>query len=101
MLVYVASKRSKEMFWVCVCVFFWDFGYAWMSMCYYDDIAYSARAVSLFAVSIYMVFAVKYIIEVTGFHKRESNIAISIIFILSLASMFLFKASIKFCDFAL
>ena len=43
-------QKSKEMFWVCVCVLFWDFGYAWMSLCYNSDFAYVPRAIALISI---------------------------------------------------
>ena len=50
------SRASKEMYMVCISVFFWDFGYAWMSLCYDSDFAYVPRAIALSAVAFYMFF---------------------------------------------
>lgn len=69
-----SSTRGWNMFMVCWAVFFWNFGYAWMGMCYDEDFAYIARAISLLAVSVYMLFIIKYISGVTNFHSRINNI---------------------------
>ena len=40
---YLENKKSKsgrKMFGICICVFLWNAGYAWMSMCHYDDFAF-------------------------------------------------------------
>lgn len=74
---YRESKRSTSsrlMFLVTVCVFLWDFGYAWMSLCFNDDFAYVARAVALLAVSLYMFFILRYVGLVTGFSKVKLSI---------------------------
>lgn len=65
------SKSSIYMFWVCVCVFCWDFGYAWMSLCFEDDFAYVARAIALLAVTYYVFFILKYVAEITEYPKKR------------------------------
>ena len=75
------NKKSKidiQMFLVCICVFVWDFGYAWMSMCYDDDFAYIPRAAALLAVYMYMVFIVRYLCAIVDYPAVKMHIMLSI-----------------------
>ena len=78
------SKSGKEMFWVCVCVFVWDMGYAWMSLCFHDDFAYVPRALALLAVTFYMVFILRYVAVVTDYPRKKINLFLAVITVISL-----------------
>ena len=79
-----ASKATRTMYYVCISVFFWDFGYAWMSLCYDNDFAYVARAIALLAINCYMVFALRYVAFVTNFPFKILNIFLGIFATLSM-----------------
>ena len=68
------SKSDLQMFFVCICVFVWDFGYAWMSMCYDSDFAYIPRAAALLAVYLYMVFIIGYLSEIVNYPRVKQFI---------------------------
>lgn len=68
------SKSGKLMYGICTSVFFWDFGYAWMSVCHNDDFAYIPRAIALFSIITYMIFTLQYTIILTGFPNKILNI---------------------------
>lgn len=78
------SRASKEMYMVCISVFFWDFGYAWMSLCYDNDFAYVARAIALMAINCYMIFALRYVSLLTNFPFKILNIFLGVFATLSL-----------------
>lgn len=65
------SKTGRQMFYVCTSVFFWNFGYAWMSLCFEDDFAYVPRAIALLAVTFYMLFTIKYVALVTEYPLKR------------------------------
>ena len=65
------SRSGRQMFYVCWSVFFWNFGYAWMSMSYGDDFAYMARALALLAVTAYTFFVIRYIATVTSYPLKK------------------------------
>ena len=65
-----SSKSGFKMFCLCITVFFWDFGYAWMGLCHGDDFAYIPRAIALFAVYTYMYFIIDYISYLAKVSKR-------------------------------
>lgn len=70
--VFLEDRKNKTniwMFFVFICVFVWDFGYAWMSMCYDSNFAYIPRAAALFAVYMYLVFIIKYIGEIVDYPR--------------------------------
>ena len=67
------SRASREMYIVCISVFIWDFGYAWMSLCYDSDFAYVARAIALMAIICYMIFALRYVSLLTNFPIKILN----------------------------
>ena len=77
------SRASKEMYMVCISVFFWDFGYAWMSLCYDNDFAYVARAIALMAINCYMIFALRYVSLLTNFSFKILNIFLGVFATLS------------------
>ena len=64
------SKTSTQMLYLLISTFFWDFGYAWMSMCFNSDFAYIARAISLFAVVIYLFFLLRYVAALTKISEK-------------------------------
>lgn len=71
---YRESGRSQAgiiMFNVFVSVFLWDFGYAWMSLCYDLFFAYIGRAVSLMAVIFFMYYVLRYMAYVGDFPKKK------------------------------
>ena len=66
-----SSKSNQQMFLVCICVFAWDFGYAWMSMCYNSDFAYIPRAIALLGVYLYIVFINLYVSAITNYPLKK------------------------------
>lgn len=83
------NRRSKSvilMFNICICVFFWDFGYAWMSLCYDANFAYIPRAIALLAIIFYMFYTLRYVAQITDYPKRKLWIFLSVVTILSLVS---------------
>lgn len=80
------SKAGRLMCNVCWCVFFWDFGYAWMSLCYESDIAYFARAVALLAITFYMIFILKYVAVVADYPRKRLNVFLWIFAFFSLVA---------------
>lgn len=78
------SRRGKQMLGVCISVFFWDSGYAWMSMCYENDFAYVARAIALLAVTFYMFFILRYVALVVDYPKKRLRIFLAICMVISL-----------------
>lgn len=80
------SQKSKEMFGACVCVLFWNFGYAWMSLCFNSDFAYIPRAGALLAIDIYMYFNIKYVGLVAKYPKKRLNICVLICFVIYLVA---------------
>lgn len=67
------NKRSKQVMMMssaCAMVFLWDFGYAWMSLCYESDFAYIPRAIALLGVLFYMYFIVWYVATITDYPKK-------------------------------
>lgn len=80
------SRKGINMLCVCICVFFWDFGYAWMSLSYYDDFAYVSRAIALLSVTIYMFFILRYVALVTDYPSKWLNIFLSLFVIVSLVA---------------
>lgn len=65
------SISGRQMFCICWSVFFWNFGYAWMSMCYGDDFAYIARGIALLAVIFYIFFVIRYVTTVTKYPVKK------------------------------
>lgn len=80
------SKAGLQMFLVCLCVFGWDFGYAWMSLCYDDDFAYVARAIALLSVTLYMFFTLSYAGNVANYSRKKLYTFLTICCIVSLAA---------------
>lgn len=78
---YSENKKSyagKLMMNVCACVFFWDAGYAWMSLCFEDSFAYVPRAVALLAVTFYMYFILKYVSYIVHYPKKTLTIVLAL-----------------------
>ena len=86
LLENIKSKSNIWMFSIFVCVFVWNLGYAWMSMCYDNDFAYIARAMALFAVYMYMIANIKYIGEIVNYPKIHTNISIIFFLVLTCCS---------------
>ena len=82
------SKKGKQMLWVCICVFFWDFGYAWMSLCYDSDFAYVPRAIALSAVSLYMFFILRYAALVVDYPMKKLWLFLGLFLAASITSWF-------------
>ena len=80
------SKSGLEMFIVCICIFLWDAGYAWMSLCYDLDFAYIPRAMALLAVYLYTIFIIRYVAIVLGYNKKDLKIALATICVLAIIS---------------
>lgn len=98
---YIENRRSRkgiQMFAVCLCVFFWDFGYAWMSLSYESNVAYVARAIALLSVTFYMVFILQYVATVTEYPKVRLNVFLTIFILASLTAWFqiIQKVAIEF-----
>ena len=64
------SKSGKLMYGLCISVFIWNLGYAWMGLCHSDDFAYIPRAISLFSIIIYMILLLNYVTYLTQFPKK-------------------------------
>lgn len=83
------TKSALSMLYVFITVFFWNFGYAWMGLCYDSDIAYFARAISLLAVTFYMYYVLKYVSILTNYPKKYLDIFIKVFMTLSLFAWFM------------
>ena len=71
---YIQNRESKtdaQMLLVCICVFGWDFGYAWMSLCHNSDFAYIPRAIALLAIYFYMVFIIGYVASIVNYPTKK------------------------------
>lgn len=64
------STSGLIMFLSCICVFLWDFGYAWMSQCYNEAFAIIPRAIGLFGIFSYLIFMLNYVSFLSDFPKR-------------------------------
>ena len=64
------STSGLIMFLSCICVFLWDFGYAWMSQCYNEAFAIIPRAIGLFGIFSYLIFMLNYVAFLSGFPRR-------------------------------
>lgn len=87
--IFFGNKESKsglEMFIVCICIFFWDAGYAWMSISYESDFAYIPRAIALLAVFLYTVFIIRYVAIVLNYNKKDLKIILVAICALAVIS---------------
>jgi len=83
------SKSARKMFYVCISVFFWDAGYAWMSLCHYDSFAYVPRAIALISINFYMYFILSYVTCLAKFPQKIINIFTTIYGVLSAAAWFM------------
>lgn len=61
-----SSRSGRVMFLTCIATSLWDVGYGFMGICYESDFAYVARAISLFAVMLFLYFVVSYLRIVSG-----------------------------------
>lgn len=93
-----SSKSALSMFYVFIMVFFWNFGYAWMGLCYDSDFAYIPRAISLLAVTLYMFFVLRYVSILSNHPTKRLNIYLYTFLILSLISwvMIIQKSAVTF-----
>lgn len=64
------SRKGIQMFLMFFSVFLWDFGYAWMGLCYESDFAYVPRAIGLLGVCSYMFFILIYVAMIVNFPTR-------------------------------
>lgn len=64
------SKSGLIMFLSCLCVFFWDFGYAWMSQCYDESFAIYPRAIGLLGIFAYLIFMLNYVAFLSDYPRR-------------------------------
>lgn len=64
------SKMGMIMFLCCLCVFFWNFGYAWMSQCYNEDFAIYPRAIGLVGIFAYLILMLNYVSILSEFPRR-------------------------------
>lgn len=88
---YFANNKSKsgyKMFRVCGCVFFWNFGYAWMSICHEDIFAIIPRAIALLFVYLYMLTILDYISYLSGYPRNRVHIFAVLFGIAALISWF-------------
>lgn len=80
------SRSGIVMLGITLCVFLWDFGYAWMGLCFQDDFAYVARAIALLAVTLYMTFILIYVRQITNFSRVILSVFLAVFLICSLAA---------------
>ncbi|MBQ8947397.1 MAG: response regulator [Lachnospiraceae bacterium] len=73
------SSGGRKMFFVFVCVFIWDLGYAWMGLSYNSSFAYVARAIALAGVFMYMPSILEYTGYLAG-HPRRGRIVFYVIY---------------------
>lgn len=64
------------MFLACIGVFFWNFGYAMMSLSYDNFWAGIFRSIALFAVTFYMIFIIKYVGVIVNYPEKKMNTVI-------------------------
>lgn len=82
------SKSGKRISYACISVFFWNVGYAWMSMCHGDSFAYVPRAIALLSVYVYMFCVVSYVAYLSNYPTKRLIAPYIIIGALSLFSWF-------------
>jgi len=80
------SEGNQKMFGIFICVFIWDFGYAWMSLCYGDDFAYFPRAMALAGVFSYMFFCLEYISYLAKYNVLYKRLFYIFYFLSAIAS---------------
>lgn len=74
---YLEGRKSKsawKMLAICICVFFWNFGYAWMGLCQGDDFAIYPRALSLLAIYMYIYAVLGYVVYLSRFPIKKYRI---------------------------
>ena len=80
------KKAGKFMLAVCIAVFFWNFGYAWMGMSFHETFAYVFRAIALLGVYAYMIFVVFYLAHLSNANIKPVRIFTVFNVIISLIS---------------
>lgn len=80
------SKTGRYMLAVCVAVFFWNLGYAWMGMSFNENLAYVFRAMALLGVYAYMILVVFYLAHLSKAHLKPLRIFTACNIVISFAS---------------
>ncbi len=83
------DKSTRQMLGVFISVFFWNFGYAWMGLCYESDFAYVPRAIALLSITAYMVFLLLYVTHVSSFPRKITYAFIAVFTLVSLIAWWL------------
>lgn len=95
LLSYRENKQSRvglAMFRVCICVFLWNFGYAWMSLCYNSSFAIYPRAIGLVGISTYLFFIIRFIAELADYPTKR--LVPFLVFYVSTAGVSLIKIAL-------
>lgn len=79
-----SSATGSIMNHICWCIFFWNFGYAWMSLSFESDFAYIPRAIALLAITCYMTFILLYVMHVAEYPKHRLYLFLFIFLIASI-----------------
>lgn len=80
------SRSVARMFQACVTIFFWNFGYGWMGLCYGSDFAYIARAIALISVIFYAIFVLDYVAILSDYPKKKLYPVLAVSLVLYLIS---------------
>jgi len=82
------SKPVLMLSGACTMAAVWDFGYAWMSLCYYSEFAYIPRAIALLGVVFYMFFILQYVAIITEFPTRLVRCVVPVIIVSALIAWY-------------
>lgn len=74
-----SSRSARAMFGACASVFLWNFGYAWMGLCYGSTWAYVARGIALTAVFVYIYFALMYLTYLSGYEINKTRLFVIVV----------------------
>lgn len=83
------TKSAWKMLAICICTFFWIFGYAWMGLCHGDSFAVYPRALALLAIYMYIFTVLDYVIYLSKYPIKKYWIFSSILGVLALISWWL------------
>lgn len=89
---YLEGRKTKSawrMLAICICAFFWNFGYAWMGLCHGDDFAIYPRALALLAIYMYIFTVLDYVVYLSKYPVKRYHIFAGIISVFVLASWWL------------